>query len=458
VLLAAGATLRAADARLADAAKRQNAPLVRTLLQQGADTNAPQADGATALHWAVYWNDFDTVDLLLRAGAKANVLNEFGIAPLSLACTNASAPLVDRLLRGGADPNLKGARVPALMECARTGNIDTVKTLLAHKADVTAREPVRDQTALMWAVAEEHPDIVRALIDAGADVQARSRVTRAFVNRANPNDVLAAAVGEVSQGGSTPLLFAARVGDVASAELLLAAGAHVNDIAPDGTSALTLAVHSGHGPLARLLLERGANPNIIGSGYTALHAAVLRGDMEMVQALLVKGAVIDSRLRHGTTTIRASRNYFLADSLTGATPLLLAAKFLELDIMRALIARRADPTARLQDGTTLLMLAAGAGSQTRLFDRRERMALLKDSDEPAALAAVNIALDVGADVNAVNNDGDTALHAAAKMNYPTVVTRLITRGARVDALNQKKETPLAVASGDDVKAELRKGR
>ena len=127
----------------------------------------------------------------------------------------------------------------------------------------------------------------------------------------------------------------------------------------------------------RLLLDRGANPNIIGSGYTALHAAVLRGNLESVRALVARGAFVNSRLRHGTATTRGSREFFLPESLTGATPVWLAAKFLEGDIVRLLLERGADPSLPLQDGTTMLMAAAGVGSQTSLFDRRDRMAVLQ---------------------------------------------------------------------------------
>ena len=452
-----GTTLGAADdARVADAAQHRDVAAVRALIQQKVDVNAPQADGATALHWAAHWNEVETVDLLLRAGAGRDALNDLGVSPLFLACTNGSAPVVSRLLQAGADPNAKGARVPALLECARTGSVDAVKALLDLKAAVNAREPLRDQTALMWAVANAHPGVVRLLLERGADVRARARHARVVVNRANPNDITASSVGEVSLGGGTPLLFAARQGGVASAEILLTAGAGVDELLADGTSALTVAVHSGHRALALLLLNRGATPNVIGSGYSALHAAVLRGDLDVANALLAKGALVNSRVRNGTTTTRASREYFLTEALAGATPLLLAAKFLEVEIMQALVARGADAGATLPDGTTMLMLAAGAGSQPRLFDRRERMAILKESDEPLALAAVTLAIDRGADVNAANQNGDTALHAAARMNYPRVAAILIERGARAGVRNKKKETPSDVASGDAVKDVLRR--
>src|SRR2546427_8756911 len=173
------------------------------------------------------------------------------------------------LREGGANRTAGAARVPPLMICARTGSVEAVRALIARKADVNAREAVRDQTALMWAVAQKRADVARILVERGADVRARSRPSRVVVNRANPNDIYTAVVGTVSQGGSTPLLFAARHGDVESAKVVLAAGANVNDLLPDGTSALTVAAHSNHAPLVQLLLDRGARPNVIWSGHAA---------------------------------------------------------------------------------------------------------------------------------------------------------------------------------------------
>jgi uncharacterized protein len=453
-LLAVVGLLASADSRVADAARRQDAAEMRALLQQRADVNGAGADGATALHWAAHWDDADIADLLIRARANPNAMNELGVSPLALACTNASAPMVRRLLDAGADPNARGARVPPLMICVQTGSVEAVRALIARRADVNVREPLRGQTPLMWAVSRKRPEVARILIDHGADVRARSRIVRVVVNRANPTDIYTAAVGTVSQGGSTPLLFAARQGDAESAGLLLASGADVNELLPDGTSALTLAAHSNHPTLVNLLLDRGANPNIIGSGYAALHAAVLRGNLDMVKTLLARGAFIDTRIRHGTPTTRGSREYFLPDELTGGTPAWLAAKFLELDIVRLLLDRGADPSLTVRDGTTMLMAAAGVGSQAKLFDRRERVDVLRDSDEPSALSIASLLLDRGVSANDSNQLGETALHGAARMGYPLVARLLVGRGARVDARNRKGETPLAVAGGEGVKGAL----
>jgi ankyrin len=311
----------------------------------------------------------------------------------------------------------------------------------------------------MWAVAERHPEVVRLLLAAHADVAARSRLTRLRVNRADPNDIYTGVVGDVSRGSSTALLFAARSGDAESARLLLQAGANANDAAPDGNTALVIAAHSNQTAVAEVLLEHGANPNAVGGGYSALHAAVLRGSLSLVNSLLARGARIDSQVRNGTTTTRATLDYYIPENFVGATPLLLAAHYLEIDIMRALASKGADARIATKDGTTVLMAAAGvpAPPQARQFDRRGRPAPIRNSDEARALDTVTLAVELGgADVNAANSAGDTALHGAAAQNDAAAARFLIDRGARVDVRNRAGRTPLAVAAGEEVSAVLKK--
>jgi ankyrin len=440
------------DVRLIQAVKTKDDTTIRSLLKAGIDVNTPQGDGATALHWAVHYDDLATVDLLLRAGSRANVANDLGVTPLYLACTNRNAAMVEKLLRAGADPNAKLLNgETALMNCARTGNGASVKSLLAAGANVNAKEQEHDQTALMWAAAEKHPEAVRLLIEAGADIRARSRtyaqiVTSEVTQRAGREELNYT----VMRGGSTPLLFGAHSGDTESIHALLATGADVNDTLPNGMSALVLATHSGNGAAATLLLEKGADPNAAGIGYTALHAAVLRGDPNLVKDLLLHGANPNAQITKGTPLRRNSQDYNLPAALIGATPYWLAAKFLEPDIMRALAAGGADTQTPIKDGTTPLMAAAGLKEgNARDADRRGLMVVDggKLPDETRVLEAISAALLQPVNIDAANRNGDTALHAAALMRYDNVIRLLADKGAKLSVKNSRGITPLSTLKG-----------
>ena len=358
--------------------------------------------------------------------------------------------MIERLLAAGADAN---SRLPngetALMTCSRTGDVKTVKTLLVHGAAVNAKESAHNQTALMWAVSQHHPEAVAMLLEFGADVRARSltypqTVVGEQTQRAGREELNYT----VLRGGSTPLLFAARVGDVESARLLIAKGADVNDALPDGTTALILAAHSEQGPLAELLLEKGADPNNAKIGYTALHAAVLRSNVHLVKALLAHGANPDIRITKGTPMRRDTTDFNLPQTLIGATPLLLAARFLEPDILNALVAGGADLKLTMPNGATPLMLAAGMGSSLSASRRGiSRVDFGKVEPESRVLEGVKAVLSYGVDVNAVNEAGDTALHTAASFGYDTVIQLLADKGANVSVKNRRGVTPLAMASG-----------
>jgi uncharacterized protein len=442
LVVAAGAFGAASsDQRLIQAAKNSDADSVGRLLKEHVDVNARRGDGSTALAWAAYNDNLAIADQLIRAGANSGAANEEGAAPLHLACANRSVSMVERLVAAGANTNAKllnGETV--LMTCARAGEARTVQLLLAHGASVNEKESAHSQTALMWAAAECHPGVVRLLIAAGADIRARSLVyPTTVVGEQTQRSGREKLNYEILRGGMTPLLFAARSGDVESARLLLAAGADVNETAPDGMSALTLAAYSGQGPVGILLLEKGANPNAAEIGYTPLHAAVLRNDLALVKALLDRNADPNARLMKGTPIRRSNTDYNLPNTLIGATPYLLAAKFVEADIVRALATAGADAKATLPNGATALMLAAGLGSQ------RNRRVIPLVEPESQILKGIEAAVSAGADVNEINTAGDTALHLAAGSGHDSIVQFLIDHGVGVNAKNKRGQTPLTLA-------------
>jgi ankyrin repeat protein len=446
-------TLAGADEpQLIETVKSGNVDAVRALLKERVDVNARQGDGATALHWAVHRNDGSVVDLLLRAGATPDLADDTGATALYLACVNRSGPMVERLLQARANPNaalVSGETV--LMTCARTGEATGVRALLTRGANVNATEPGHHQTALMWAAAQSQPKAVEALLEGGADVRARSRsytqtVTSEVTQRAGREELNYT----VPRGGSTPLLFAARSGDAESARLLIEAGADVNDELPDGASALVVAAHSGHTSAATLLLEKGADPNAAAVGYTALHAAVLRGDLNLVKVLLAHKANPNAQITKGMPVRRTSQDFELPKTLMGATPYLLAAKFLEADIMRALAASGADTRLPMNDGATPLLAAAGMGivapaQDERRGTNRRGLAIIDGGTvepESQVVEAVSAALTLGSDINGTNPAGETAVHIASAQGYDSVVKLIVERGADLNARNAKGLTPL----------------
>ena len=447
----------APDTRLIDAARRVDVDAVRRLIEQGADVNLPQADGATALHWAAHRNDLAIADLLIRAGARMDAADEGGITPLGLACLNASPAMVERLLKAGANPNT--GRESAVLSPARSGNVEVMKRLLAHGGDANAKEAARGQTALMWAVAEKHAGVARVLLDHGADVKAKTVPVRT----AGPGRG-GGGFGGGSNGanGFTPLLFAVRAGDLASVQLLTGAGANVNDTAADGLSALVLATVRAHVDIAMFLLAHGADANLAGAGYTALHwasgsweteltvtsitpdregeewrtiAGLRERRVDLVKALLAHGADPNARVRRTPPRAGSSKNPGLPE-LVGATPFVIAAVGGAADVMRVLADHGADLRLTTSSKGTALMAAAGLG-------RAIGEVLVPES---ANLAAAKLLFELGAvDVNAVDTLGNSALHYAAFMRRDSIVQLLVERGARLEVANLYGETPLFLA-------------
>ena len=424
---------------LIDAAKNVDREAVRSLLKHGANVNATQADGTTALHWSSYRDDLESADLLIRSGANVNTRNDLGATPLWAACQNGSESMVRRLLSAGANPNaaLLLGETP-VMVAARSGNLAVVELLAAKGANVNARA-ARGQTALMWAVAQKHPEVVKVLIAHGADIHARSD-SWTEVMAVSPHGYLDYNRA-IPHGSDTALMFAARVDDLASAKLLVAAGANVNDEDAWGVSAVVLAAHSGFTDVVEFLLEKGANPNSDRAGFTALHEAVMRRDENLVKVLLDHGADANLPVRSWTPTRRSSHDFNFPPELIGATPFWLAARFTEPEIMRLLVKHGADPlfvlrSERMVEGrgvaweerkeaTTAAMAAAGMGGGGSPWIEIER-----SQREKLALEAVKVAVELGVDVNAKSVNGSTALDSARRLKWDSVAAFLIEKGAK----------------------------
>jgi ankyrin repeat protein len=439
--------LAGADTRIVMAAKNGDKASIRRLIGLHVDVNAPEADGATALHWAAQLNDAEMTGLLIAAGADARAANRYGVTPLALAATNGNADIIGRLLKAGADPNSASPEgETALMTASRSGNIDAVRLLLGRDARVNVKENWRGETALMWAAAENHPAVLQELIDHGAEIGARSN-TAGFT----PSNEGYLPGTYLPAGSFTALLFAVREGHIDCVRMLLAAGANVNDKLPGGQTALTIAILNAHFELAAFLLDKGADARTSDQGWTPLHQLVWARDpnrhfnlppalptgnmdsLELAKRLLDHDA--DPNARMTKEPYDGFRNWL---NRSGATPFILAAKAADPALMRLLVAHGADPLLLTKDHSNAVMAAAGVG-----FWPAE-----SPGTEAESLEAVKFAVELGGDVNAVNDTGFTALHGAAVHGSNSVVKFLVDKGARLDAKTVKEGwTPLNIADG-----------
>ena len=466
------------------AAKQRDADTIKQLIQDKTDVNSTLADGSTALAWAVYNNDTSMVQTLIGAGAGPSLANEYGVSPLHLACSNQNAELLSILLKAKADPNAaKWSGETVLMTCANTGVVEGVKELLASGANPNLKEARQDQTALMWAAAENHPAVVKALIEGGADVKAKSRLVAArepFIVKVPSSfgqNFPKTVRFRKQSGGFSPLMFAAQKGGVETGRLLIEAGAEVNYATTEEGSALVVATAAGHQEFALLLLDNGADPNIKdGWGVRPLHYAIHEGVLilngyahtstghlgwerrnmpELVEALIDAGADPEARIESSYSFldnkfIRGNEDPPQID-IIGATPLLLAAASGDTTSMRILVEKgQANKKAKTDSGATLFMLATGSGAEMGV------------RDEKKALEAAKLALALGdVDVNsqltnddAVHGpgtgkiDGRTAAHFASYHGWKDMIKFLAENGANLDVADRYGQTPLMIAMGD----------
>lgn len=454
-LLLATMTVTAATSEVADAVMHGDPAAVRALLARKADVNAPQADGGTALHWAVYQDDLATVDLLLKAGASAKAANDYGATPLSLAAESGNAMIVQRLLDAGADANgrlLNGDTV--LMMATRTGNVATMKLLLDHGADVNAKDTSRGTTALMWAAAQKHPAAVQLLVDRGASVSAVSapawqagpvrygKATDPRPSQGRNQDLSVSQIGGRNQrqtngGALSALVFAVRANDLESVRILLAAGADVNQVTNYGWSPLLVATQNRFYQIGSFLLDHGANPNLVNKGgWSPLYLAVdnrnaeggdyplRRGDMdhlEFIKKVLDKGADVNWRVQESTWYRTVFTSQWVHED--GATAFWRAAQSSDLVLMRLLLDRGADPNIATNVGVTPLQVAAGIGWVE---------GITHEWSEEANVETVKLLLSLGNDPNAQAQTGRTALHGAGHKGATKVIQVLVDAGAKVD--------------------------
>lgn len=411
-----------------------------------ADVNATAPDGTTPLHRAVYDDNGREVVRLIAAGARVNVADRYGVTPLSLACSNGDVGVIQRLLEAGARVDAAAFEgEPPLLTCARSGNAGAVTAMLAHGANPNSVESWHRQTALMWAAAADGADAVDALVAAGADVNAKG------------------------EGGFMALHYAARAGAMDAARALIAHGASVTALLDNKTSPLMLAVMNARYELAAMLLDHGADANDNALGFTPLHQLVWsyhpnvvlfppgpeqRGSLDamgMARVLLEHKADPNARM-----TRNPGDGYRTSMNRIGATPLLLAARVPDVELMRLLLKYGADPKLRTKDNTDLLMVAAGYGWQAGESP---------ESKPGALLAAVKLSLDLGADVNAANDRGYTALHCAVIRESNELIQFLVDEGADLYAKTKEEDprfpgvgegkTPLQVAEGQMVIASFK---
>lgn len=460
---------------LTDAAMRQDSDAIRQLLARGADPDAPGQFDTPALHWSVRYDDLQSTRLLLDAGADPNISNRYGVTPLGLAIANANAAMVDVLLAAGANPDTREHNgQTALMSAADVGNFESVMLLVEAGAQVSAQDPAYGQTALMFAARAGHAPIVDFLLRQGADPDAATDIG-ATPRWTRPNSQRGFGFGigiirggtpadrgrrEPIPGGMTPLLYAARSGHTEVARLLLDAGADIHKTDANTINPLLMAVETNNIATAHFLMDRGADINVQDwYGRAPLWEAINVRNLYMhndnftnyitnrdeifglIERLVAAGADLDARtkesppIRHDLLSTTGTLEWV---DFTGQTPFIRAARAGDLDVMHLLLANSADPLIETYEGTNALMAAAGINwvvSQTWTEGPEE------------LLAAVQLCIELGMDVNHTNSMGLAAIHGAANRGSNDIIELLVAHGARLDVLDNEGRSPLDWAKG-----------
>jgi ankyrin repeat protein len=460
--IALGGVAQAADDSLAALVRARDHDGAVAALAKGADGRSREVDGTTALMWACYNGDADLVERLIKAGADVSAVNDYGASALQVAAVAADPRIIKDLLKAGVNPDSPNPEgQTALMVVARSGNVAAARLLLVAGATVDAREQWGDQTALMWAASESHPEMIKLLIDHHADVNAHGAIRdwqRRVTAEGRPKDE--------NHGGFTPLIYAARVGCTECAKVLLKGHADINLQDPDGETPLLISLINMHFDFAAYLISAGADVNRWDFwGQTPLYAAIDmatlpaggRPDLpsedktqplQVAEMLLKAGANVNAQLKlrppYRNGVFDRGGDQVLA---TGATPLLLAAKDGNNDAVRLLL--RYHPLVDLPnaEGVTPLMAAAGMGHSFNPTRGR-----YKTDDQ--AVEGVKLLQAAGARIDGSARDGLMALHAAAAHGWDGTVKLLVAAGAPLQSPDRLGLRPIDYAAGRQPRAFL----